>query len=130
MSHIVTVRTQVRDPAALAAACRRLGLEPPAVGAAQLYSGRAEGHLVSLPGWRYPVVFDTAAGQARYDNFAGRWGDQRKLDQLLQLYAVEKAKLEARRRGHSVAEQPLLDGSIRLVIREGAATAGGGGGAA
>ena len=28
MSHIVSIRTQARDPAALQAACRRLGLRP------------------------------------------------------------------------------------------------------
>ena len=128
MSHIVTVRTEVRDPAALAAACRRLGLDAPALGTAQLFSGTAEGHVVKLPGWTYPVVFDTAAGQVRYDDYGGRWGDVRRLDELLKFYAVEKVKLEARRRGHSVTEQPLLDGSVKIVIREtaGATPAGGG----
>ena len=129
MSHIVTVRTEVRDPAALAAACRRLRLDAPAPGTVKLFSGTAEGHVVQLPGWRYPVVFDTAAGRARYDNYGGRWGAPRQLDLLLQMYAVEKAKLEARRRGHAVTEQSLPDGSVKLVIRElagGAPPAGGG----
>ena len=31
--------------------------------------------------------------------------------------AVEKAKLEARRRGHTVTEQRLEDGSIKLTVR-------------
>ena len=39
----------------------------------------------------------------------------------MQAYACEKAKIEARRRGHSVVEQPLADGSIRLSIRVGGA---------
>jgi len=30
---------------------------------------------------------------------------------------VEKAKIESRRRGHSVLEQPQADGSIKLVIQ-------------
>ena len=119
MSHIVTVRTKVRDPAALAAACRRLGLGAPAAGVAQLYSGPAEGLLVSLPGWRYPVVFDTATGEARFDHFEGRWGDPTVLDRLLQAYAIEKVRLEARRRGHTLTEQPLPDGSVRLVLHAG-----------
>jgi hypothetical protein len=37
------------------------------------------------------------------------------------LYAVEKAKLEARKRGFSVTEQTLQDGSIKVQINEGAA---------
>jgi hypothetical protein len=38
------------------------------------------------------------------------------LDAFLQAYAVEKAKLEARKQGHSVSEQQLADGSIRVQI--------------
>jgi hypothetical protein len=32
-------------------------------------------------------------------------------------YAIKKARIEARRRGHSVVEQALADGSIKLMIR-------------
>ncbi len=31
--------------------------------------------------------------------------------------AFEKAKLEARRRGHAVVEQALADGSIKLMVQ-------------
>jgi hypothetical protein len=41
------------------------------------------------------------------------------LDGFLQSYAVEKAKLEARKKGFSVNETALQDGSIRLQILEG-----------
>ncbi len=49
------------------------------------------------------------------------WGDQAQIDRLLQMYAVEKAKLEANRRGHTVTEQALSDGSIKLTIQVGGA---------
>ncbi|HWA97694.1 MAG TPA: hypothetical protein VG713_04355 [Pirellulales bacterium] len=39
------------------------------------------------------------------------------LGSFLQAYATEKAKLEARRRGHSITEQLLANGSIKLSIR-------------
>lgn len=120
MSHIVSIQTKVHDPAAIAAACRRLNLEAPVQGTAQLFSGEAIGLLLKLPGWEYPAVIDTTTGTVKYDNFEGHWGDQAHLDKFLQLYAVEKAKLEARRRGHSVNEQVLQDGSIKLQIIEGA----------
>src|SRR6202011_1743018 len=94
MSHIVTIQTRVHDPAAVAAACKRLGLAEPVQGKARLYSGEAEGLLLQLPGWRYPAVVDVAAGSVRYDNFNNRWGEQQHLDRFLQAYAVEKAKLE------------------------------------
>jgi len=121
MSHIVTIQTQVRDPVAVAAACQRLGLPQPVQGRFRLFSGEVAGLGVELPGWRYPVVCQTETGEVKFDNFEGRWGEQRQLDAFLQGYAVEKAKLEARRRGHSVIEQPLADGSIKLTVQVGGA---------
>jgi len=121
MSHIVTIQTQVRDPVAIAAACQRQGLPQPVQGRFRLFSGEVAGLGVELPGWRYPVVCQTETGEVKFDNFEGRWGEQRHLDAFLQGYAVEKAKLEARRRGHSVIEQPLADGSIKLTVQVGGA---------
>lgn len=117
MSHIVQIQTQVRDLAAVHAAAQRLGLAAPVEGTARLYSGEASGLIVQLPGWQYPLVCDTASGEIRYDNFNGIWGDQRALENFLQSYACEKAKIEARRRGHSVTEQQLADGSIKLTVQ-------------
>ncbi len=74
---------------------------------------------MQLPGWQYPIVIDTLSGLARYDNYKGRWGDQEQLDRFLQLYAVERAKLEARKKGYTVSEQSLQDGSIKLNIIQG-----------
>jgi hypothetical protein len=122
MSHIVVIKTQVRDPAALAAACTRLGLAAPTQGTAELFSGNASGLLVNLPGWRFPVVVDIQAGQVHYDNFNGAWGNQTELDRLLQAYAIEKARIEARKAGHAVTEQPLPDGSVKLTIHLGGAS--------
>ena len=117
MSHIVQIKTEVRDAAAVSAACRRLSLAEPAHQTVRLFSGIATGTTVSLPGWRYPVVLDLTAGAAKYDNFGGLWGKQQELDRFLQAYAVERAKIEARKQGHSVTEQPLTDGSIKLTIQ-------------
>lgn len=119
MSHIVTIRTQVRDPVALAAACARQGLSQPTQGKARLFVAEAEGHIVHLPGWTYPAVFDAVTGEARFDNYGGSWGDPKELDKLLQAYATEKAKIEARKAGHSVTEQLLADGSIKLTVQVG-----------
>ena len=117
MSHIVTIQTQVRDPAAIELACQRLGLPPPRQGQAQLFREMAEGIVVELTGWHYPVVCQTSSGILKYDTYGGAWGNAAQLDRFLQAYAVEKAKIEARRQGHFVSEQPLSDGSIRLTIQ-------------
>lgn len=119
MSHIVTITTQIPDPVALEAACQRLGLAAPAQGTARLYEGEVTGHIVQLPGWTYPVVIDTESCQIRYDNFGGSWGKPQELGKLLQAYAVEKARIEARKAGHSVSEQRLEDGSIKLTVQVG-----------
>jgi hypothetical protein len=122
VSHIVTITTEVRDPDAVAAACRRLGLPGPAHGTATLFEGRATGLLVRLPDWMYPVVCDTATGALRYDNYGGLWGDPASLDRFLQAYAVEKVAIESRRRGHAIVEQALPDGSVKLLITVGGAS--------
>ena len=121
MSHIVQIKTEVRDAAAVRAACHRLGLTKPVHGTTKLFSGEVSGLAVQLPDWQYPVVCDTATGQVRYDNFGGRWGDQQHLDRFQQAYAVEKTKIEARRTGHTCTEQQLADGSVKLTINVGGA---------
>jgi hypothetical protein len=117
LSHIVVVKTEVRDAAAVRAACQRLGLTEPVHGTIKLFSGEATGLAVQLPDWQYPVVADLSSGQLKYDNFAGRWGDQKHLDRFLQAYAVERARAEARKQGYICTEQARADGSIKLVIQ-------------
>ena len=119
MSHIVTIETQVRDPAAVQAACARLKLPPPAERTVALFSGSATGLAVELPGWKFPLVCDTQSGELKFDNYEGLWGDRAELDRFLQSYAIEKARLEARCSGHTLTEQPLEDGSVRLTIHVG-----------
>jgi hypothetical protein len=119
LSHLVSIQTKVHDPVAIAAACRRLGLTEPVHGTARLYSGQATGLLLQLPGWKYPAVIDTVSGNVQFDNFAGRWGNQQHLDHFLQMYAVEKCRLEARKKGMQVQEQSLQDGSIKIQLAGG-----------
>ena len=119
MSHVVTVNTEVRDHAAVAAACRRLALPEPVHGTADLYSGQATGLLVQLPGWLYAAVIDTASGSIRYDNYNGVWGDEKQLHRFLQAYVVEQARIEARKKTYLTTEQSLADGSILVDIEVG-----------
>lgn len=121
MSHIVTIKTEVRDAAAVEAACSRLQLPPPRWGSFRLFGGEATGLGVQLPEWRYPVVCQLDSGELRFDNFGERWGEIRHLHGFLQSYAVEKTRLEAHKQGHTVTESPLADGSIKLTIQLGGA---------
>ena len=121
MSHIVRIQTEVRDGAAVFAACRRRQLAEPVAGKHRLFSSEVEGLAVNLRDWSYPAVCKLETGEVLYDNFGGRWGEQRELDQFMQAYAVEKARIEARKRGHMVTEQSLADGSIKLTVQIGGA---------
>ena len=116
MSHIVQIRTQINDEVALRLACHRLALPEPFTRTVKLFQTEATGHAVELPGWKYPVVCDVTTGQLQYDHFEGRWGDEAQLQRLLQAYAVEKTKLEARKAGQTATEQTLADGSIAVQI--------------
>ena len=55
----------------------------------------------------------------KVSNYNQQWGKQEQLDRLLQAYAVEKARIEARKRGHHVVEKSLADGSIEVTIQLG-----------
>jgi len=118
VSHIATIEAELRDIAAIRAAQRRLGWAVCIEKETVLMFDRNEvtGWAIRAPDWTYPIVA-TADGSLHYDNFGGRWGDPKHLDALKQAYAVEKAKLEARRRGHSVREKVQADGTVKLTIQ-------------
>jgi len=116
MSHIVTIEVEIRDAAAVRAACSRLRLPEPVQGRHHLFSGEVDGLAVQLLDWRYPVVCNLSSGQAQYDNYEGRWGTQDRLDEFVQSYSIEKCRIEARKRGHTLTERALPDGSVKLVV--------------
>ena len=126
MSHIVEIKTEVRDEAAVQSACSRLHLPLATRGSFQLYSSAETGLGIELPNWKYPVVATSnedghLSGQLRFDNYEGRWGSQELLDQFLQMYSIEKAKIEARKKSFSVTEQRLDNGSVKLTVNVGGA---------
>ena len=115
MSHTFTIQTQITDMVGIQAACYRLLLPPPTQGEVRLFDRVAQGIGVQLDGWRFPVCIEPG-GNLLYDHFGGFWGLPEKLDQFQQAYAVEKAKLEARKQGYTCQESVLADGSIRLNV--------------
>jgi hypothetical protein len=119
MSHTVTIQTKITDLQAIQAACHRLKVLQPIQGEIRLFDRVANGIGIHLEGWRFPVCIESS-GNLLYDNFGGFWGLPEKLDQFQQAYAVEKAKLEARKQGYQCSESLLADGSIRLNVLVGA----------
>jgi hypothetical protein len=121
LSHIVEIKTELRDETAIRAACTRLQLPSPEHKTVRLFSATATGICIQLPGWQYPIVCETNSGKVSYDNYNGAWGEQSHLNRFMQGYAVEKAKIEARKKGHSVTETALQNGSIRVTVKVGGA---------
>jgi hypothetical protein len=122
MSHIVEIKTEIRDEQAVRAACVRLKLAAPERKTVRLFSATETGLCVELPGWRYPVVCNVLTGELRFDNYNGHWGPQAELHKFLQAYAVEKAKIEARKKGHLAYETAQEDGSIKVTVHVRGAT--------
>ena len=115
MSHTVSVKTKITDMVAIQSACTRLKLPQPTQGEIRLFDRVTQGIGIQLDDWRFPVCIDSD-GNLLFDNFGGFWGVPEKLDQFQQMYAVEKAKLEARKQGYTCQESVLADGSIRLNV--------------
>jgi len=122
MSHFTTIRTQVRDIAALRAACSELGLELAQNATARGYAGNGTkgDYVVRLkgpydiavnpqPDGTYGLTTDWWAGHVEREVGSG-------FGRLLQLYGVHKTLAEARRKGCTARRQALADGSIKLVI--------------
>lgn len=117
MSHTLEVKTKFIDPAAIAATCREMGLpEPTARGNVRLYAETVSNAIaVKLPGWQYPLAIQPD-GSTKFDNYGGKWGEQKHLDKFSQLYAANKATLTAQKQGLRVTRQTLPNGSLKLVV--------------
>ena len=63
MSHIVTVRNQLRDSLVIQSACSRLNLPAPTFGTAKLFVTEKTGWIVKLTGRKYPAVCNTTNGE-------------------------------------------------------------------
>lgn len=118
---MIEIKTEVLGEAAVRAACTRLTRVTPEHKTCRLFSAMALGLCVQLPGWKYPVACNLETGQRRYENYEGHWGEQKHLNAFLEAYAVEKAKIEAHRKGYTCSETRLEDGSIHVTVRVGGA---------
>jgi hypothetical protein len=118
ISHTLTIKAvEVKNTECLTKACERLTIPAPEEGLHRLFDGtKRQGQAVRLKGWREPVVFDTNTGEALYDNYGGRWGEELELDRLLQAYTIEVAESEARANGYSeISEEVLTDGTVKVL---------------
>ena len=122
MSHFATVETQVRDIGALRAACTELGLVLAENAVARGYgSNTVKGDLVIRLKGPYDIAV-IKQDDGNYGLTTDWWGGHVETEvgkdygRLLQLYAVHKAQIEARKKGLTCRRQSLGDGSVKLVI--------------
>ncbi len=123
MSHISKIELEVRDLSTLSQACFRLGLELIKNQKTFKWWGSGDGqcdHVIKVPGARYEIgvikVDDRFELQCDYfdQNIGETIGENGGL--LKQAYAVEKTRVEARRKGYMVIEK-RTDSGIRLHMR-------------
>lgn len=118
MSHLVTMKSEMRNQQAIRNACAALKLKAPETGKLELYDGSAhEGTLVRLPGWQYPVCIK-ADGQLAFDNYNGHWGSLAELERLQQRYAAEVVKLEMGEEWE-ITEVMQPNGELLLTLEQG-----------
>lgn len=127
MSHFATIHTQIKDIAALQAACKELQLPLLQNADARGYAAQTRrGDFVVQLNGPYDVAVNRQP-DGTYGLTTDWWqGHVEKevgpnFGKLLQLYGVHKATAEARRKGFSVLRQPQRNGSIKLVLLGGAA---------
>ena len=123
MSHISKIELEVKDLETLARACTRLGLKLVKGQKTFKWYGTEDGkcdHAIKVPGATYEIgvikagnalelqcdYFDSGIGKA-----IGQNGGL-----LKQAYAIERTKIEARRKGYSIIEKKTESG-IRLHVR-------------
>lgn len=114
MSHIATIEIQIKDPEALAEACRDMGATLTHDTEVNIYQTTVTGTAIQLPGWIYPVVL--RGTELIYDNYEGQWGDIAHLKRLRQLYTTKATIRAARRMGRRVIAQEARNGRIRLTL--------------
>ena len=122
MSHFATIETQIRDIAALGAACAEMGVTLTENAEARGYgANKVRGDYVVRLRGPYDIAVNRQPSGA-YGLTADWWDGHVEREaganfgRLLQLYGVCKAQAEARRKGYTTRRQTLGDGSIKLVI--------------
>lgn len=122
MSHFTTIQTELRDLEALRLACAELGIEVLEHAQARGYGGnqlQAE-HVLRLHGPYDIAVQLQPEGTYRLSTDWWEGHVEREVGvnygKLLQLYAVHKATLEARKRGVAVRRTRQKNGAIKLTL--------------
>jgi hypothetical protein len=124
MSHFTTIKTQIKDIEALRSACKELSLK-------LLQKADARGYREAVRHGDFVIKlngpYDIAVNQQQDGTFGltTDWYNEhvekevgKEYSKLLQLYAVHKASIEARKKGFSILRRPQNNGAIKLILME------------
>jgi len=122
VSHFTSIQTQIKDLAALADACKELGVELLQNGEARGYAGQTrKGEAVI----RLKGPYDIALNQQPDGNYAlaTDWWDGHvekevgtNFARLIQLYGMHKTMREAKKKGYLASRKTLPNGAIKRTI--------------
>lgn len=122
MSHFATVETQIRDIDALRKACTEMDLGMVDNAMARGYgSQKTRGEYVITLKGPYDIALNKQP-EGSYGLTTDWWDGhvEREVGEnygrLLQLYAVHKTQIEAKKKGYTCRRTKLRDGSMQLVI--------------
>lgn len=124
MSHIQTIEVEITDLQALKSACKRLNLEwKESQNSFKWYQGQSKcDHVIRVPGATYEIGVLKNADRKGF-TLQVDYYDRKVTEKIGQLggffkqaYALEKAKLEAIRKGYSVREHKINERQIELRI--------------
>jgi hypothetical protein len=128
MSHITNIELEIKDLTALKAACHRMGFtfmenqttcnfyrdqKADCLHAIQVPGAAYEVGVVAYANGGYKLIWDPYI-QGGLESALGHGAVK-----LKQAYGIEKAKLEARRKGYSVYERVKADGAVTLSVEGG-----------
>jgi hypothetical protein len=123
MSHFVAIKTSVRDVNALRKACEELGLALLEKTTARGFaSNTLKGDYVIRLKGPYDIAVNMDKESGSYglstDWYAGYVEKEvgTGYAKLLQLYAIHKTQIEARKKGLSCRRLSLADGSVKIMI--------------
>ena len=97
MSHTVTGKVKITELGIMEETCERLGYKfERGCTDLRFKDGVA---TIRIPGWHHGVVVK-ADGSFVYDNYNGNWGEQKKLDRLIDEYGADVATMAAYDQGY------------------------------
>jgi len=122
VSHFTNIITQIKDLAALANACKELGVELLQGGKARGFAGntRSGEAVIKLKG-PYDIALNKQS-EGNYELATDWWNGHVEKEvgtnfaRLLQLYGVHKTMREARKKGYLASRKTLPNGAIKLTI--------------